>query len=54
MLARLRYVPPLEAKDFLRDYSDSRFGRLLLYLLAYGIAKTGTTQTCELALKARI
>jgi len=35
MLVRLRYVPPLEAKDFLRDYSDSRFGRLLLYLLAY-------------------
>ena len=35
MLARLRYVPPMEAKDFQRDYSDSRFGRLLLYLLAY-------------------
>jgi hypothetical protein len=35
MLARLRYVPPMEAKDFLRDYSDSRFGRLLLYLIAY-------------------
>lgn len=35
MLARLRYVPPMEPKDFLRDYSDSRFGRLLLYLLAY-------------------
>lgn len=35
MLARLRYVPAMEPKDFLRDYSDSRFGRLLLYLLAY-------------------
>jgi hypothetical protein len=35
MLARLRYVPPLDARDFMRDYSDSRFGRLLLYLLAY-------------------
>jgi hypothetical protein len=35
MLARLRYVPPMEPRDFLRDYSDSRFGKLLLYLLAY-------------------
>jgi hypothetical protein len=35
MLARLRYVPPMEGKDFLRDYSDSRFGRLMLYLTAY-------------------
>jgi hypothetical protein len=35
MLARMRYVPPINASDFLRDYSDSRFGRLLLYLLAY-------------------
>lgn len=35
MLSRLRYVPPLESKDFLRDYSESRFGRLVLYLLAY-------------------
>jgi hypothetical protein len=35
MLARLRYVPPLEPADFLRDYSDSRFGKLMLYLLAY-------------------
>jgi hypothetical protein len=35
MLARLRYIPPMEGKDFLRDYSDSRFGRLMLYLLAY-------------------
>jgi len=25
----------MEARDFLRDYSDTRFGRLVLYLLAY-------------------
>jgi hypothetical protein len=33
LLARIRYVPPLTAEDFMRDYSDTRFGRLLLYLL---------------------
>jgi hypothetical protein len=33
LLARIRYIPPLTAEDFMRDYSDTRFGRLLLYLL---------------------
>ncbi len=33
LLARIRYVPPLTSEDFMRDYGDSRFGRLLLYLL---------------------
>jgi hypothetical protein len=34
LLARIRYLPPLTVDDFLRDYGDTRFGRLLLYLLA--------------------
>ena len=33
LLARIRYVPPLTGDDFMRDYGDNRFGRLLLYLL---------------------
>lgn len=33
LLARIRYVPPLTEEDFMRDYGDTRFGRLLLYLL---------------------
>jgi hypothetical protein len=33
LLARIRYLPPLSAEDFMRDYGDARFGRLLLYLL---------------------
>jgi len=33
LLARIRYLPPLAADDFMRDYGDTRFGRLLLYLL---------------------
>jgi CBS domain-containing protein len=33
LLSRIRYIPPLTAEDFMRDYSDTRFGRLLLYLL---------------------
>lgn len=33
LLARIRYVPALTADDFMRDYGDTRFGRLLLYLL---------------------
>jgi hypothetical protein len=33
LLARIRYLPSLTADDFMRDYSDTRFGRLLLYLL---------------------
>jgi len=36
LLRRFDHVRPLEAEDFLRDYGDSRFGRFLLYLLAYG------------------
>jgi hypothetical protein len=32
---RLKNIAPLVADDFLGDYSDSRFGRFLLYLLAY-------------------
>jgi hypothetical protein len=35
LLRRFRHEDPIEADDFLRDYSDSRFGRLLLYLLVY-------------------
>ncbi|MER8911434.1 DUF262 domain-containing protein [Mesorhizobium sp. M0854] len=35
LLARIRYLPMLTTDDFLRDYSDSRFGRLLLYVLVH-------------------
>lgn len=35
LLARIRFLPPLLAEDFMRDYGDTRFGRLLVYLLAY-------------------
>ncbi len=35
LLSRLKNIAPLVADDFLGDYSDSRFGRFLLYLLAY-------------------
>lgn len=35
LLARIRYIPSLTAEDFLRDYADTRFGRLILYLLIY-------------------
>ena len=35
LLRRFRHEDPVEAEDFLRDYSDSRFGRFLLYLLIY-------------------
>lgn len=35
LLRRFRHDDPMEADDFLRDYSDTRFGRLLLYLLIY-------------------
>lgn len=35
LLRRFRHEEPLETEDFLRDYSDSRFGRFLLYLLVY-------------------
>ena len=36
LLRRFDHSDPLDADDFLRDYGDSRFGRFLLYLLAYG------------------
>lgn len=35
MRQRIRAIEPFSAEEFLRDYSDSRFGRLLLYLLAF-------------------
>jgi hypothetical protein len=35
LLRRFRHEDPLDADDFLRDYSDSRFGRFMLYLLVY-------------------
>lgn len=35
LLRRFRHEEPIEADDFLRDYGDSRFGRLMLYLLVY-------------------
>jgi hypothetical protein len=35
MRKRIRAIEPLSAEEFLRDYSDARFGRLLLYLLAF-------------------
>lgn len=35
LLRRFSHATPLDADDFLRDYVDSRFGRFLLYLLAY-------------------
>jgi hypothetical protein len=35
MRKRIRAIEPLSAEDFLRDYSDARFGRLLLYILAF-------------------
>jgi hypothetical protein len=33
LIARIRYLPVLTSEDFMRDYGDTRFGRLLLYLL---------------------
>jgi hypothetical protein len=33
LLTRIGHIRPLEADDFLRDYGDNRFGRLILYLL---------------------
>ena len=32
---RFAHQTPLLPDDFLRDYTDSRFGRFLLYLLVY-------------------
>jgi hypothetical protein len=36
LLRRFEHNRALDPDDFLRDYSDSRFGRFLLYLLIYG------------------
>ncbi|MFL5332124.1 MAG: hypothetical protein ACJ8H8_02865 [Geminicoccaceae bacterium] len=33
--SRIRQVEPLSTEDFMRDYSDGRFGRLILYLMTY-------------------
>jgi hypothetical protein len=35
LLSRIRYTPRLTSDDFMRDYGDTRFGRLLLYLLIW-------------------
>jgi hypothetical protein len=35
LLRRFRHEDPMTTEDFLRDYGDSRFGRFILYLLAY-------------------
>ncbi|MBS0525162.1 MAG: DUF262 domain-containing protein [Proteobacteria bacterium] len=35
MRGRIRAIEPFVADDFLRDYSDARFGRLLLFLLMF-------------------
>ena len=35
MRKRIRAIEAFSAEEFLRDYSDARFGRLLLYLLAF-------------------
>ena len=35
LLKRFRIEERIESEEFLRDYSDTRFGRLILYLLVY-------------------
>lgn len=35
MLKRFPYTTPFQQEDFLRDYTDGRFGRFMLYLLVY-------------------
>ncbi len=35
LVRRFTHTTALETEDFLRDYGDARFGRFLLYLLAY-------------------
>lgn len=35
LLKRFRHDDPITPEDFLKDYSDTRFGRFLLYLLVY-------------------
>ncbi|WP_170162443.1 DUF262 domain-containing protein [Methylocystis hirsuta] len=45
LLARIRYMPAVTADDFMRDYGDSRSGRLLLYLLIQKNAAIDWDQT---------
>lgn len=45
LLARIPYVPPLQAEDFRKDYGDARFGRLLLYLLVFNKGAIDWDQT---------
>jgi hypothetical protein len=35
LLKRFKHDEPISQEDFLKDYSDTRFGRFLLYLLVY-------------------
>lgn len=35
LLRRFEHARPIQPEDFLRDYTDSRFGRFMLYLMAY-------------------
>lgn len=35
MLGRIRAIEPVSKEEFLRDYGDTRFGRLLLYMLMF-------------------
>jgi hypothetical protein len=35
MLGRIRAIEPVSKDEFLRDYGDTRFGRLLLYILMF-------------------
>ena len=35
MLKRFRHEDPIDSEEFMREYSDTRFGRFLLYLLVY-------------------
>jgi len=35
MLARIRAIEPISKDEMLRDYGDTRFGRLMLYLLVF-------------------
>jgi hypothetical protein len=35
MLGRIRAIEPMSNEEFLRDYGDTRFGRLLLYVMMF-------------------
>jgi hypothetical protein len=35
LLKRFKHEEPIEEEEFLRDYSDTKFGRFILYLLVY-------------------